>query len=159
MSDPIGYRPDVVDQYTTGLALYLGLMELSQSVSTVEGAECYLSDDARRAGTPDLTSSEDRVVRFAIRNGVGKDNRLRGGQRRIDSVEVTGREGSRMTFRIRYSDRVVANADAYREHSLRRDDAWTRGGGWPDVSFELALAAEMRWKRKRQSERTTRGPN
>jgi hypothetical protein len=159
MNRAFEFRPDVVNQYTGALLLYLDLMERSESVSTVEGAECYLLDHAQHAGTPELTSSEWRAIRFLIRNGIGRDNRVRGGQKRIESVEVEGREGSRLTFRVRYSDRVVASADAYREHSVHRDSSWARGDGWPDVSFELTLAAELRWQRKREAARTTRGSN
>src|SRR5881394_404181 len=102
------FRPDVVDQYTGALALYLGLMERSASISTVEGAECYLLDHAQHAGTPRLTLSEGRAIRFLSWKGIGRDNRVRGGQKRIESLEVEGREGSKLTFRVRYSDRVVA---------------------------------------------------
>jgi hypothetical protein len=151
-----GFRPDVVDQYTRALALYLGLMERSQSMSSIEGAESYLLDQAQHAGTPELTSAEDSAIRQMVRHGIGRDNRVRGGQKRIDSIEVEGRRGSRLTFLVRYSDRVVTSADAYREHSLGQGGSWARGDGWPDVSFELTLAAEMRWQRKREAAGSTR---
>src|SRR3954471_2483195 len=159
MNRALGFRPDVVTQYTDALAVYLGLMERSQSISTIEGAECYLVDHAQNVGTPELTASEGRAIDFMVRNGVGRDNRARGGQKRIESIEVERRNGCMLTFRVRYSDRVVANADAHREHSLGRDSSWARGDGWPTVSFELTLAAELRWQRKRRAARTMRGRN
>lgn len=141
------------------MAGYLGLMIRRDSVATVEGAECYLVEHVRDTGTPELTLSEDRVVRTMIRNYVGRDNRLRGGRKRIESVEVQSRHGSKLTFRVRYSDHVVTNTDVYGEYALQHDNSSARGDGWPEVSLELALAAEMRWKTHRRSQRTTGGSN
>lgn len=155
----LGFRPDVVTQYEEAMAHYLVLMIRRDSVATVEGAERFLMEHVQATGTPELTLSEDRVVRTMIRNYVGRDNRFRGGSKRIESVEVESRHGTRLTFRVRYSDDVVANTDVYGDYALEHDNSSARGGGWPAISFELAIAAEMRWKARRRSERTTGGSN
>ena len=138
------FRQHVIDTYAALADLYLSHIEISNSFATAAGAHRYLAKRAGDAGLPPLSAAETRAISEAITSKVARDNERRGGEKRIESVEVVEKVNGKIIFAVIYSDMEVIHAHAFREHALRRDNPWSRGGGWPDVSFDWALAAESR---------------